>query len=169
MPPVSSLPSVIAPHGPSNRLFQMTTFCVGVCSRRPSVSRPDLIAMLSSPARSVLFLMTTWSQDSGSQPSVFEPAWLVVTPSTVTFAQSVGCSCQNCELRSVTPWISTVSEAYGSTKLERSLPVTTRCEGGRPTSGSRTPARSCPLFQELVLEASRVPPPVSPMLLAPLA
>jgi hypothetical protein len=81
----------------------------------------------------------------------------------------VGCSCQNREFRSVTPWISTVSEPYGSTKVERSLPVTTRCDGGRPTRGSRTPFRSLPLFHEPVRDASSVPPPVRPMLLAPFA
>src|SRR5881392_2424385 len=171
MPPVISLPRQIAPTGPSNWLFQMTTFRVGTLTRRPSASRPDLMAMLSSPARSVLFLITTWSQHSGSQPSLFTPEWWVVTPLTVTCLHRVGCNCQKRELRRVTPWMSTVSQLYGCTNDERSLPAALRRWGGTPraTSGSRTPLRLPPWFQEAVPEVSRVPLPVSAMFFSPKA
>ena len=90
--------------------------------------------MLSSCAPRLQFLMTTWSQHSGSQPSVLECAVLgsVLTPSTVTLRHSVGCNCQNSGFFSVTPWISTVSQAYGSTNVERMKwpePGTMRCRG----------------------------------------
>src|SRR5690348_3173807 len=90
--------------------------------------------MLSSWAPSLQFLMTMWSHDSGSQPSVLECDVLgsVVTLSTVTFLHSVGCSCQNIGFFSVTPWISTFVQLYGSTKVDRMLwpePGTTRSCG----------------------------------------
>src|SRR2546421_4951398 len=134
MPPVCSLPQVIAPQLPFISQPKTTMFWHGVCSRRPSVSRPDLIAMLSSCAPSLQFLITTWSHDSGSHPSVLECEVLgsVVTLSTVTFVHKVGCSCQNIGFFSVTPWISTLVQAYGSMKVERMLwpePGTTRSFG----------------------------------------
>src|SRR2546421_9916493 len=154
----------------------MTTFEVATLIRRPSASRPDLMAMLSSCAPSVQLRMITWSLHSGSQPSVLECAVLasVVTPSTVTFLHSVGCICQNCGCFRCTPWISTVSQLYGSTNVDRMLcpePGTTRLAGSVPPlaiSGSRY-ARSDPLFQDEVPPASSVPLPVSAMFFSPCA
>src|SRR6266508_6467217 len=167
MPPVSSLPQVIAPQLPFIRQPKTTMFWHGTLTRRPSASRPDLMAMLSSWAPRSQLLMTTWSQDSGSQPSVLECAVLasVETRSTVTFLHSVGCSCQNIELRIFTPWISTRSHSYGSTNVERMLwpePGTMRCSRGLDSWVS-SQARSLPLFQDEVSRASRVPLPVSAM------
>src|SRR5215813_15364690 len=127
-------------------------FWHGVLTRRPSASRPDLIAMLSSCAPRLQFLITTWSQDSGSHPSVLECAVLgsVLTLSTVTLVHSVGCSCQNIELRIFTPWISTVSHRYGSTNVERMVcpdPGTMRCAGGLDSWVS-SQARSLPVFHD---------------------
>src|SRR4051812_47106265 len=84
-PPVISLPQVIAPQLPFIRQLTTTTFWVSTLTRRPSSSRPDLMAMLSSCAPRSQLAMTTWSQHSGSQPSVLECAVLgsVDTPSTV--------------------------------------------------------------------------------------
>src|SRR5438874_6515615 len=112
----------------------MTTFFVGLFTRRPSPSRPDLMAMLSSWAPSVQLRITTLTLHSGSQPSVLECAVFgsVVTPSTITFVHSVGCSCQNIGFFSVTPEMSTRSQLYGSTNVERMLcpePCTTRMCG----------------------------------------
>src|SRR3954469_5403999 len=169
IPPVCSLPQVIAPQLPFITQFTTTRFWHGTFTRRPSASRPDLIAMLSSCAPRLQFAMTTWSHDSGSQPSVLECAVLgsVVTPSTVTLRHSVGCSCQNIEFFRVTPWISTFSQSYGSTNAERMVcpePGTTRFSGAVPlaTSVSRY-ARSLPLFHDDVAAASSVPLPVRPM------
>src|ERR1041384_6052425 len=137
MPPVCSLPQVIAPQLPFIRQPNTTRFWHGTLIRRPSASRPDLMAMLSSCAPRSQFLMTTWSHDSGSQPSVLLCAVLgsVLTVSTVTFLHNVGCNCQNMEFFSVMPWISTFSHAYGSTNVERMVspdPGTTRFSGGVP-------------------------------------
>src|SRR5215218_8812236 len=148
-------------------------FCDGTFTRRPSASRPDLIATLSSWAPRLQLLITTWSQDSGSTPSVLLCAVLesVLTPSTVTFLQSVGWICQNIELRNRTPWISTVSQLYGSMNVERMVcpePGTTRSRGGLETCVS-SHARSFPLFQDDVAWASRVPVPVSAMFRSPYA
>src|SRR5204863_2908186 len=105
--------------------------------------------------------MTTWSLDSGSQPSVLECAVLgsVLTSATVTLRHRVGCSCQNIEFFSVTPWIRTVSQLYGSTKVERIVcpePGTTRLWGSVTPLAIRDSrkARSEPLFQEEVPAAS---------------
>src|SRR2546421_8463693 len=154
----------------------MTTFEVGTLIRRPSASRPDLMAMLSSCAPSVQLGMMTWSLDSGSQPSVLECEVLgsVVTPSMMTFFDRVGCSCQNIGFFSFTSEISTVSQLYGSMKATRRVlpePGTLRCDGRvRPAliQLSRN-FRLLPLFQEEVPPASSVPPPVSGMLVCPFA
>src|SRR5207245_11174693 len=92
------------------------------------------MAMLSSCAPSVQLRITTWSLDSGSQPSVLECAVLgsVVTPSTVTLVHSVGCNCQNIGFFNVTPEMSTVSQLYGSMNVERMVcpePGTIRLRG----------------------------------------
>src|SRR6476469_1072948 len=134
MPPVCSLPQVIAPQLPFIRQPKTTMFWHGTLTRRPSASRPDLIAMLSSCAPRSQFLLTMWSHDSGSQPSVLECEVLgsVLTLSMVTFLHSVGCNCQNIEFFRVIPWMSTFSQLYGSTNAERRLwpePGTTRFFG----------------------------------------
>src|SRR2546423_14803606 len=132
------------------------------------------MAMLSSCAPSVQFRMTMWSQHSGSHPSVLECAVLgsVVTPSTMTLVHSVGCRCQNIGFFSVTPEMSTRSQLYGSTNVERMLcpePGTTRLCGSVTAleiSDSRY-ARSDPLFHDEVPPASSVPLPVSAMFFSP--
>jgi hypothetical protein len=148
-------------------------FWHGTSTRRPSASRPDLIATLSSCAPRSQFLITTWSQDSGSTPSVLLNDVLasVLTPSTVTLRHSVGWICQNIELRNVIPWISTLVQLYGSMKVDRMVwpePGTIRSRGGTPsaTNSSRN-ARSLPRFQDDVAAASNVPRPVIAMLVSP--
>jgi hypothetical protein len=71
------------------------------------------MAMRSSPVSYVTFCTTTSAQDSGSQPSVFGPVELIVSPSTVTLVRRLGFRCQNGLLMTVTPSSSTVSEANG--------------------------------------------------------
>ena len=93
--------------------FSITTSWQGTPTRRPSVSRPALMAMQSSPVSNVTFRITTPAQDSGSQPSVFGPEELIVSPSTVTFRQRLGFRCQNGLLTTVTPASSTVSHKNG--------------------------------------------------------
>src|ERR1700729_2084381 len=96
-PPVISLPMVMPPCPLAKLLFWMTTFWLGTLTRRPSASRPDLIAMQSSPVLKVTLSMTTPSQDSGSQPSVFGPEDEIDRPRTVTFRHRFGFRCQNGE------------------------------------------------------------------------
>src|SRR5438477_6916120 len=152
----------------------MTTSRVGTLTRRPSASRPDLMAMLSSCAPRVQLRMTMPRVHSGSQPSVLECAVLgsVLTPSTMTLVHSVGCSCQNIGFFSVTPEMSTRSQLYGSTNVDRMLwpePGTTRLCGSvipLEINDSRK-ARSEPLFQLDVPPASTVPLPVSAMFFSP--
>jgi hypothetical protein len=112
---------VTIPQLVSRVLFLMMTFSLGRLTLRPSWSRPALMAMASSPATSVLFWMRTFVDDSGSQASVCEPELLVVTPSTMTFFDSVGWICQKREPLMVMPWISTFSQLWGSTVVERRL------------------------------------------------
>src|SRR5215216_2152818 len=171
MPPVCSLPQVMAPQLPFMRQSNTTMFCDGTLMRRPSASRPDLIATLSSWAPRLESRITTWSHDSGSTASVLLCAVLasVLTLSIVTFLHSVGWICQNIEFRSVMPWISTVSQLYGSMKVERMSwpePGTTRSCGGFETCVS-SQARSLPLFQDDVEAASSVPVPVRAMFVCP--
>ena len=104
---------VMPPCPLANVQFWMTRFWLGTLTRRPSASRPDLIAMQSSPVSNVTPSMTTPSQDSGSHPSVFGPDELMLTPSTVTLEHRLGFRCQNGELMMVTPWMSTVSVRNG--------------------------------------------------------
>src|ERR1700729_2803503 len=76
----------------------MTIFCEGIASLRPSAFLPELMAMQSSPVLKKHFSMSTSLQDSGSQPSVFGPKLLMVSPRTVTFVHSTGCTCHIGEL-----------------------------------------------------------------------
>ena len=55
-------------------------FSLGTPIRRPSALRPDLMAMQSSPVSNMQFSMSTLRHDSGSQPSLFGPWLLTVTP-----------------------------------------------------------------------------------------
>jgi hypothetical protein len=90
------------------------------------------MAMLSSLPLSVQLTISTWSEHSGSHPSVFFTVAAVVTASTVTLRHSVGWICQNWALCSVTPWIRTVSQLYGSMNVDRNWwpePGTTRLRG----------------------------------------
>ena len=82
-------------------------FSLGTPIRRPSALRPDLIAMQSSPVSNVQFSMSTLRHDSGSQPSLFGPWLLTVTPRIVTFSQSTGLRIHIGELVNVTPSMST--------------------------------------------------------------
>src|SRR5258708_1065331 len=125
------------------------------------------MAMLSSCAPRLQLVMTTWSHDSGSQPSGLEEAVLgpVPTPPTVTFLQSVGWICQNFGFFSVTPWMRSVSQLYGSMNVERAVcpePGNSRWAGSVIPLAMRDSryARSEPLFQDEVAFASRVPLPV---------
>src|SRR5688572_21839155 len=117
MPPVCSEPHVMAPQLPFMRQLTTTMFWHGTLSRRPSSSRPDLMATLSSWAPRSLLEITTWSHDSGSHASVLlaDVVGSVCTSSTVTFLQSVGWICQNLGFFNVMPWMSTVLQSYGST------------------------------------------------------
>ena len=74
------------------------------------------MAMQSSPVSMVQRSINTSVQDSGSQPSLFVPRLLAVTPRIVTFLQNSGCMIQNGERVRVTPSISTFSQPYGPTK-----------------------------------------------------
>src|SRR5947209_20271168 len=70
IPPLCSLPQVMKPKRPSPWQPTMTTLRHGTPRRRPSSSRPDLMATLSSPQEDVQLLITTRSHDSGSHASL---------------------------------------------------------------------------------------------------
>lgn len=90
MPPEHSLPAVIAPCPSWQETRRMMTFYVGTAILLPSLLRPDLSAMQSSPVEKPQSRMSTSRHDSGSHPSLFGPGELTVTPLTVTFVQSTG-------------------------------------------------------------------------------
>src|SRR2546429_5576480 len=92
-PPETSLPTQIAPRLLNRKSqFSMTMFCDGTLTRRPSTSRPDLMAMQSSPVSKVHPTMCTSLQHSGSQPSLLPPPPRVcsLTLLTVMFEDSTG-------------------------------------------------------------------------------
>lgn len=62
--------------------FWITKFSDGTFILRPSLLRPDLIAMSSSPELNVTPVIKTSLQDSGSTPSLFGPKLLVVRDNT---------------------------------------------------------------------------------------
>jgi hypothetical protein len=76
MPPVHSLPSTTPPWPSCITQRRMTKFSLGTLTRRPSLLRPDLIAMQSSPVSNTQSSISTSREDSGSQPSLFGP-WRV--------------------------------------------------------------------------------------------
>ncbi len=65
-------------------------FSEGRPQSRPSLLRPLLTAMQSSPVLKKQFSMSTPSQLSGSQPSPLGPSLLTCTPRTITFFDSSG-------------------------------------------------------------------------------
>src|SRR3984885_8314044 len=97
-PPEISLPTVTPPWPSFIRQLRMTMFCEGIPNRRPSAFLPDLMAMQSSPVLKKQFSTSTSVEDSGSHPSVFGPKLLMVSPRTVTFVHSTGCTCHIGEL-----------------------------------------------------------------------
>ena len=94
-------------------------FSIGTFRRRPSSLRPDLIAMQSSPVSNVQRSISTSEHDSGSQPSLFGPWLLMVTPRTVTFVHSTGWISHIGELTIVTPSMRTLRQRYGWMKFGR--------------------------------------------------
>ena len=107
-PPDISLPMVIAPHRPRNRLCSMTTFAHGTPTRRPSTSRPDLMTTPSSPVSNVQPVTCTSVHASGSQPSTVAPRENTLTLLIVTLVHSTGCRFHIAELRRCTPSINTL-------------------------------------------------------------
>src|SRR5260370_26576422 len=110
-PPEISLPTVTPPWPSFMRHPWMTMLREGVLVLRPSAFLPDLMAMQSSPVLKKQSLISTSVHDSGSQPSVFGPKALMLSPRTVTFVQRQGCTCHIGDPRSETPSISTFLQA----------------------------------------------------------
>src|SRR5215471_16250575 len=107
-PPEISLPTDTPPCPFFMWQSRMITLRVGVCSLRPSAFLPDLMAMQSSPVLKKQFSMRTSVHDSGSHPSVLGPEASIVSPRTITFVHSTGCTCHMGEPSKVTPSISTL-------------------------------------------------------------
>ena len=78
-------------------------FWEGTFTRRPSSFLPDLMAIQSSPVLKKQLSISTSVQDSGSHPSVFGPALLMVSPRTMTFEDNTGWTFHMGEWSSVTP------------------------------------------------------------------
>src|SRR3569833_140643 len=97
--------------------LRMIKFADGTFTRRPSVLRPDLIAMQSSPVSNRHFSINTSRQLSGSQPSLFAPCETISTPRTVTLVHNRGCNSHIGERRIRTPSINTFRQRLNSTKL----------------------------------------------------
>src|SRR3989339_933005 len=111
-------------------------FWLGLFNRLPSVFRPDLIAMQSSPVLKKQFLMSTSVHDSGSHPSLFGPWPSVVTPMIETFLQRTGWRNHMGEFLKVTPSTRTLVQRYGTKKLGRRFDPSPkmRCSTGTPSS-----------------------------------
>ena len=108
-PPEISLPMVTPPCPSFITQSRMTMFSTGTLTRRPSLLRPDLMAMQSSPVSNVHRSIRTSRHDSGLQPSLLGPWVTIVSPRTVTFLHSTGCTSHMGELWIVTPSMSTFS------------------------------------------------------------
>src|SRR3954471_1123229 len=94
-PPEHSLPTQIAPRLLKTNVQSSITMCwEGTLTRTPSTSRPDLIAMQSSPVSNVQPTMCTSLQHSGSTPSLLPPPprVLSLTLRTVMLLDSTGCT-----------------------------------------------------------------------------
>src|SRR5690242_4810256 len=94
-PPEHSLPTQIAPRLENLKTqSSITMFSDATPTRRPSTSRPDLIAMQSSPVSNVTFWICTSEQHSGSHPSLLPPPLRVwrLSRRTVMFLDSTGCT-----------------------------------------------------------------------------
>src|SRR5215468_4466494 len=140
--PDISLPTVMPPWPLPDRIRRITTFSLGLATRRPSSLSPDLTATTSSLVLKNESSMRTLRDESGSQPSPFcgVTVWLTppasvnvsVPPSgklttltwrTTTFSEYTGWSIQNGPNCTVTPSISTLRQVLNSTNIGRSSPV----------------------------------------------
>ena len=153
---------------------RMTMFREGRPMERPSVSRPDLMAMASSPVRKVQRSMSTFDVPSGSQPSLLGKWLSMVTPRTMTLSQSTGWMVQKGESLMVTPSMSTREQPRGWMHDGRRtvpLPKTRSWTGTSLSPISRRRSRSGASIRlhaanSLPPWASMVPLPVMAMLLA---
>src|SRR5690625_885242 len=123
-PPVSSLPMVNAPYFITMVQSSMTTFRHGSLTRSPSSSRPDLIAIESSPTSKWQRRTTTSVHDSGSKPSLFGPWLTTSTSSTSTFVHSTGWITHIGDRRIRTPCSHTLRQRLSSIMFGR------RCQPG---------------------------------------
>src|SRR6266536_727377 len=152
-PPPTSLPTQIAPRLLKTKSqFSMTMFCDGTPTRCASTSRPDLIAMQSSPVSKVQPTMCTSLQHSGSQPSLLPPPLRVLnfTLRTVMLLDSTGCTAHIGGRSTVIPSIRMFLLLRNSTMAGRS-----RCPG--PYLRCATGVLLAPCFCRLV--QSEPPPP----------
>ena len=134
--PETSLPTTTPPWPSFIVQPRMMKFSEATPTRRPSLLRPDLMAMQSSPVSKTQFSMSTSRHDSGSQPSLLGPWETMLTPRTVTLVQSTGWISHMGERLIVTPSISTLRQRLGWMKLgRRNWPAPkTRCATGTSRS-----------------------------------
>ena len=118
-PAEASLPIVRAPWPVVKRQDSMRMLRDGRPTRRPSSSRPDLMAMQSSPVVNEQPVMTTFSQESGLQPSLFGPRESTVMPRTSTSVQKTGCTTHIGAFTMRTSSMRTRREVCGWMKLGR--------------------------------------------------
>ena len=137
--------------------LRTTMFSLGRAQRRPSTLRPDLIAIQSSPVLKVQSSISTFLQDSGSQPSPLGPLLSTVTPRTVRSSQRSGWMTQNGERSRVTPSIRTVLHSVKFTVCGRKVfsGVVTRSYTGRDASPHFSSSRREGLMNSAVSSSFR--------------
>jgi len=104
-PPEISLPMTTPPWPFFMWQRRTMMFSLGTFHFRPSLLRPDLMAMQSSPVSKKQSSINTLRQDSGSQPSPLGPSLMMVTPLTTMFSLNRGWMTQKAEFNNVTPSI----------------------------------------------------------------
>ena len=145
-PPDISLPIHSPLHLLKKRQLRITISSDGRPTRRPSASRPDFMAMASSPVRNVQFSTNTRRLDSGSQPSLLGKWESMVTPRTVTSSQYRGWIHQKGLSFSVIPSTSTRLHSLNSMAHGRSLVPS-------PNTLPLTGVSSSPIFRSLSTSA----------------
>src|SRR5215468_970069 len=139
--PDISLPTVMPPWPLPDRIRRITTFSLGMPTRRPSSLSPDLTATTSSLVLKNESSIRTLRDESGSQPSPFcgVTVWvplasvnvsvppsgklITLTWRTTTFSEYTGWRVQNGPNCTVTPSIRTLRQVLNSTNIGRSSPV----------------------------------------------
>ena len=118
--PAVSLPHVIPPCPSLDRQQRISTFSVGLFTRKPSSQRPAFSVKQSSPQFNVQYSISTLRHDDMSMPSPLGTfVEFTVMPRIITLSQYMGLTFHSTLFSNVTPCTKTFLQFIGANDLGR--------------------------------------------------